>query len=84
MIFLHFSSKYLTTMVLDVFRIKTNENSFSMKVCSAAPVNLTGNLPRLLKLTCIFIVSSNKNYIIQVSFSKKVRIFSKPAWKRIE
>ena len=74
MILSHFTSKYLTTVVYNIFRIKNNE--YTMKVCLAAPVNLTGNLPLLLKLIRIFIVSSNKK-----KYSKKVRILSKAAWK---
>ena len=49
MIFSYFTLKYLTTAVLNIFRIKTNEYSISIKVClaapRAAPVDLTGNLP---------------------------------------
>ena len=33
-----FTLKYLNTSVLDTFRIKKNECSFSMKVCLAIPL----------------------------------------------
>ena len=49
-------------IVPNIFRIKTNEYSFSMKVCFAAPVNVTENLSLLLKLIHIFIVSSNRMF----------------------
>ena len=84
MIFSHFSLRYLTTAVVNIFRIKTNEYFFSMNVCLAVPVNSTRNLPLLSKLIDIFIVFSKKKYTIQASFSKKVRIWSKSAWKRVQ
>ena len=63
MIFSHFSLKYLNTAAVNIFRIKTNEYSISIKVCLAAPVDLTGNLP-LSETNShtihIFIVSSNR------------------------